>query len=382
MEQKNKYDSLGYYQILNVSFDSSEDDIRQKYRELAKFWHPDHNTDPKAVDMFQKISVAYDILKDAKSRLKYTLLSIIYNTQNFPDINALCTLKNMKGQDDVNLRSIHLIEVTGKILGHSKIDKIYYCSPSEATRVVKQITKHNWFYGFWGISALFVNIWAIFRNFFAFNNKKENLFLCIHNALAFADDKKYSEALTMALLAKEFANKDELYFINLYIQNLNNYSPLSIKRWNIAKLRRIQLFYPCFLILLALIICGGLYLKNVEDLKKNSVSVKEIVVFSDGRKAFSDVAVARIFDIPVDIHDKKYLYHLTQTTQAMHGADESFDVYATIEAGETVRLTGYTADKRWSRVMFDNGEMAFVKSEVLQQGIGKEIPLWSKIYKE
>ena len=382
MEQKNKYDSLGYYQILNVSFDSSEDDIRQKYRELAKFWHPDHNTDPKAVDMFQKISVAYDILKDAKSRLKYTLLSIIYNTQNFPDINALCTLKNMKGQDDVNLRAIHLIEVTGKILGHSKIDKIYYCSPSEATRVVKQITKHNWFYGFWGISALFVNIWAIFRNFFAFNNKKETLFLCIHNALAFADDKKYSEALTMALLAKEFANKDELYFINLYIQNLNNYSPLSIKRWNIAKLRRIQLFYPCFLILLALIICGGLYLKNVEDLKKNSVSVKEIVVFSDGRKAFSDVAVARIFDIPVDIHDKKYLYHLTQTTQAMHGADESFDVYATIEAGETVRLTGYTADKRWSRVMFDNGEMAFVKSEVLQQGIGKEIPLWSKIYKE
>ena len=382
MEQKNKYDSLGYYQILNVSFDSSEDDIRQKYRELAKFWHPDHNTDPKAVDMFQKISVAYDILKDAKSRLKYTLLSIIYNTQNFPDINALCTLKNMKGQDDVNLRAIHLIEVTGKILGHSKIDKIYYCSPSEATRVVKQITKHNWFYGFWGISALFVNIWAIFRNFFAFNNKKETLFLCIHNALAFADDKKYSEALTMALLAKEFANKDELYFINLYIQNLNNYSPLSIKRWNIAKLRRIQLFYPCFLILLALIICGGLYLKNVEDLKKNSVSVKEIVVFSDGRKAFSDVAVARIFDIPVDIHDKKYLYHLTQTTQAMHGADESFDVYATIEAGETVRLTGYTADKRWSRVMFGNGEMAFVKSEVLQQGIGKEIPLWSKIYKE
>ena len=127
---------------------------------------------------------------------------------------------------------------------------------------------------------------------------------------------------------------------------------------------------------------ASLYLKNVEGLKKNSVSVKEIVVFSDGRKAFSDVAVARIFDIPVDIHDKKYLYHLTQTTQAMHGADESFDVYATIEAGETVRLTGYTADKRWSRVMFDNGEMAFVKSEVLQQGIGKEIPLWSKIYKE
>ena len=42
----------------------------------------------------------------------------------------------------------------------------------------------------------------------------------------------------------------------------------------------------------------------------------------------------------------------------------------------------YSSDKKWSRVMFDNGEMAFIESDKLQQGIGKEIPLWSKIYKE
>ena len=53
MNKKSKYDSLGYYQILDVSFSSSDDEIRQKYRDLAKFWHPDHNTDPKSFDMFQ-----------------------------------------------------------------------------------------------------------------------------------------------------------------------------------------------------------------------------------------------------------------------------------------------------------------------------------------
>lgn len=382
MDKKNKYDSLGYYQILDVSFSSSDDEIRQKYRDLAKFWHPDHNTDPKSVDMFQKISVAYDVLKDPILKLKYTLLSIIYNSQNFPDMNALCPLKNMHGQDDLNLRAFHLTEITGKILGHSKIDKVYYCNPSEAVNVIRQISKHNWLYGFWGISAFFLNIIALFHNFFALNNKKENLFLYLHNALAFECDGKHREALTSALLAKDIANKDELPFINLYIKQLGNYTPLNIKKWNLAKLKRIQLFYPCMLIGLVFFVCGGLYLKNIEDTRKNSINVKEVVVFQDGRKAFSDVAVARIFDIPVDIHDKQKLYHVTQLTQAMHGADSSFDVYGTVEQGTTVRLTGYSSDKKWYRVMFDNGEMAFIESDKLQQGIGKDIPLWSKIYKE
>lgn len=382
MNKKNKYDSLGYYQILDVSFSSSDDEIRQKYRELAKFWHPDHNTDSKAVDMFQKISIAYDVLKDSKLKLKYTLLSIIYNSQNFPDINALCTLKNMHGQDDLNLRAFHLVEITGKILGHTKIDKIYYCNPLEAVNVVRQISKHNWLYGFWGISAFFLNIAALFHNFFALNNKKANLLLHLHNALAFESDGKYPEALTSALLAKEFANNDELFFINLYVKQLGNYTPLSVKKWNLGKLKRIQLFYPCILICLVFLLLGGLYLKDIEVSRKNSVNVKEVVVFRDGRKAFSDVAVARIFDIPVDIHDKSKLYHVTQNTQAMHGADRSFDVYGTVEQGTTVRLTGYSSDKEWYRVMFDNGEMAFIESSNLQQGIGKEIPLWSKIYKE
>ena len=62
MAEKTKfYDSLEYYKILDVSPSSTEEEIRQKYRELAKYWHPDYNKDPQAVDMFQKLSVAYEI---------------------------------------------------------------------------------------------------------------------------------------------------------------------------------------------------------------------------------------------------------------------------------------------------------------------------------
>ena len=76
------------------------------------------------------------------------------------------------------------------------------------------------------------------------------------------------------------------------------------------------------------------------------------------------------------------MYYVTQKTDAKHGPDSDFDVYKTIEKGTTVRLTGQTADNKWLRVMFDNGEMAFIEASKLKQGIGNNIPLWSKIYKE
>ena len=136
-----------------------------------------------------------------------------------------------------------------------------------------------------------------------------------------------------------------------------------------------------FLVLIFVIVAGFI-LKNIENNKKNETNLKEVVVFSDGKKTFSDVSVAKIFDIPVNVYDKERLYHVIENTNAMHGADDGFDVYGMVEKGTTVRITGHTVDNKWLRVMFDNGEMAFIKASKLEKGIGKDIPLWSKIYKE
>lgn len=382
MNKQNKFDSLEYYKILEASPETSEDELRQKYRELAKFWHPDHNTDPKAVDIFQKISIAYDVLKDAKLRLKYTLLSMIYNKDNFPDMSALCVLRNMHGQEDLNLRAFRLVEVTGKGLKQNIINKIYYLSQYEATGVIGGIARHNWLYGFWGFGAFFANIKAIVQNITKINSKRENLGLMLHNALAYEAEGKKDEAATLAVLAKGYANSDELIYINQYLAELDSKSLFSVKKWNFGKLKKIQLFYPAALIFGIFLIFGGFYLRDFEKSNKEAVKIKQVVVFKNGQKMFSDVAVAKIFDIPVDVYDKQRLYHVIKETQAMHGADKGFDVYKTVEAGTTVRFTGYTADKKWFRVMFDNGEMAFIEADKLQQGIGNEIPLWSKIYKE
>ncbi|MBR5154754.1 MAG: DnaJ domain-containing protein [Alphaproteobacteria bacterium] len=376
------YDSLQYYQILKVSPEVSEDDLRVKYRELVKLWHPDHNKNPEAINIFQKISQAYDVLKNPQSRLKYDLLSTIYNSSNFPNMDALIVLRNMHGQEDLNIRAFRLIEITGKGITHSKIEKIYYCSIFEAASVVSQITKHNWMYGFLGITAFFANIKAIFSNIFNINSKKDNYNMALHNAIAYDAMGKKEEALTSLYIAKSYASNDELCYVNKYISTFENTSLLAVKNWNFSKLKRIQLFYPLVLLLLVFFGVIGFYLKGIENNRKNATNLKEVVVFGDGSKTFSDVSVAKIFDIPVNVYDKERLYYVKEDTNAMHGADEAFDVYGKIEAGTTVRITGQTADNKWLRVMFDNGEMAFIKASKLEKGIGKEIPIWSKIYKE
>lgn len=379
---KNSFDALSYYKILDVKSDADDETIRQKYRELAKFWHPDHNNDPKAVDMFQKISVAYDVLKDSQLRLKYDLLSIIYSTINFPDMNALSLIRNMHGQEDMNLRAFRLVEVTGKGIGHKCIDKVYYCSQYEAPGIVKSIAKHNWTYGFLGITAFFVNIKAIIQNILRIGDKGDNLLLFIHNSLVYQSEGKNQEAATLAVLACDYANDDAKRIINRYIEALNQTSLYSLKPWNFSALRYQQLLYPAGLLGAILLLLGFWGAHSYYKKAHIDQGVKKVVVFNDGKKVYSDVAVARIFDVPVNVYDTDQLYHVTEKTDALHGADDSFDVYKTIDEGTTVRITGHTLDEKWQRVMFDNGEMAFIKAKYLAKGIGKEIPIWSKIYKE
>lgn len=61
-----------YYTLLNVTKNSSQDEIKKAYRKLAIKWHPDKNKDnPDAEEQFKKISEAYDVLSDENKKAQY-----------------------------------------------------------------------------------------------------------------------------------------------------------------------------------------------------------------------------------------------------------------------------------------------------------------------
>ncbi|WP_028024598.1 molecular chaperone DnaJ [Enterovibrio calviensis] len=61
-----------FYEVLGVSRDASERDIKKAYKRLAMKYHPDKNPgDESATDKFKEVKLAYEILTDAQKRAAY-----------------------------------------------------------------------------------------------------------------------------------------------------------------------------------------------------------------------------------------------------------------------------------------------------------------------
>jgi molecular chaperone DnaJ len=61
-----------YYDVLDVSRDASEDEIKSAYRKKAMKHHPDRNPeDPEAEKKFKQAAEAYEVLGDADQRQRY-----------------------------------------------------------------------------------------------------------------------------------------------------------------------------------------------------------------------------------------------------------------------------------------------------------------------
>lgn len=80
-------DNINYYEILGLKKDASVDEIKRKYRILAKKYHPDTNEgNTSSAEMFKRINNAYHVLSDAEKRKNYD------KTLNYD--NNICVSKN------------------------------------------------------------------------------------------------------------------------------------------------------------------------------------------------------------------------------------------------------------------------------------------------
>ncbi|GIW66859.1 MAG: chaperone protein DnaJ [Candidatus Parcubacteria bacterium] len=91
-----------YYKILGVPENASEEEIKKKFRELAKKYHPDFGGDP---EKFKKILEAYRVLSDKKLRGEYDQkrkmkdfgFNFNFDNFNFSDIFKTSTIDDLIG---------------------------------------------------------------------------------------------------------------------------------------------------------------------------------------------------------------------------------------------------------------------------------------------
>ena len=74
-----------YYDLLGVSRNANQDEIKEAFRKLAMKFHPDRNKDPSAESKFKEINEAYAVLSDQDKRAQYNTFGPEQFNQRFTE---------------------------------------------------------------------------------------------------------------------------------------------------------------------------------------------------------------------------------------------------------------------------------------------------------
>ena len=107
---------MNYYELLGISQNSSQDEIKKAYRTLSLELHPDRNKDPKALEQYKLINEAYETLSDLTEKQKYDFMLTNNHIQppfHNPDFNPFHMFHNL---------STHSPNANIRIFTHSPIN--------------------------------------------------------------------------------------------------------------------------------------------------------------------------------------------------------------------------------------------------------------------
>ena len=378
-----KYDSLGYYAILEVHPEADISEIKRQYYQKAKYWHPDHNTRPEAQDMFQTTSIAYGVMQNPRTRLIYDLLSCVYDSRDFPPMGSLKIYKNQSNKDDKALRVLKQRLCTNKGVRESKD----VCNIREAGNMVLSTAISNWLKGWWqkdGFNRTLSAIRFNMQNIYA--DDADNLKLLIHNAVAYEQENNKEMAWIYAKQAELMQTADEhtAKYLKRFIEMLDFHpeKKVILPYWNAAELKRKQQLFPLTALLIAVLIGVAVLARNgvFSGGSAQDNSYYEVRKIGDNLVP-SDMIEARIMKNDSTPQDKDAIAHLAADSVIYYGPDTRYSPLRKGVKGQTVRITGYTVDKKWYQIILDDGIIGYIRNKDLREGFGNPVPEGSSVYK-
>lgn len=89
-----------YYKILGVDENATFEQMKTKYQQLVKLYHPDKQTNPSP-ETFIKIDEAWKILRDEKLRKEYDSSLLQCNLKEMPLIYANLNINELEFENNI-----------------------------------------------------------------------------------------------------------------------------------------------------------------------------------------------------------------------------------------------------------------------------------------
>lgn len=165
---------MNYYEILGVSKDCSQAELRAAYRERARELHPDVNRAPDATERMAEVNAAYSVLKAPAKRFEYDQ-QLEFQKYETPDVDQHEDRPRETALEPIVCERCGAMNETLSVVGFDYVVSVLilswrgrnggvYCDKCR-TKLSLLYTLEVLFFGWWGVpfGALW-SIAAIFRN--------------------------------------------------------------------------------------------------------------------------------------------------------------------------------------------------------------------------
>lgn len=352
-------DSKGYYAVLGLAPGAELSAIKTAYRERVKEVHPDRNASAGAAEEFQKLSEAYQVLRDMVRRAEYDSAGsgsdagMDDDDLNSPAIPLAC---GTCGKVTAQPRYVVFHRVKSYLLWAKRFRLEGIFCRDCADRAAVRASTSTWAWGWWSPPGLILTPLALIRNMLGGTKPaRDNARLLIRQARAFFERGELDIARSLTDQAVRYAR-----------------DPASLQR--VEDLRFKAAGFPGRRLKDRWRLGGGAFLAQLMPLVALPV-VAGVFVLIWNKPWDQPVAagVAGIHVVPAEVGE---IRHVAVTELKVRQAPgDTAPVVALLDRFATATVVAAPEDAQWTKVRTPAGILGWVPSRALYVGTGGAMKL-------